>query len=404
MNGRLVSISELSESDVLAWRELAKQAIEPNPLFEPECLLPTARYLPNGSAMSLVLAEEDGKFFGCFPVLRVAGNTRPSNSWAGVRRPVFTSQVRRLRYDGTPLLRLERGVEASVMLLTVLTQHANSGDPGILVLEAIDDGLVSTYFTDAAHQLGLPIHTYRTWERPVVQRRAELTYRTFYEGKSVRKLAKLRRQLGEQLGGEACVIDRSGDALAVEQLIILEASGYKLKSGIAMASHLGEPAWFREMCEQFRESNRVLLYSLQVGESVVAMNLLLRAGDGIFGLQTVFDERYAKYSPGLQLELDVIDQFHLDTDAKLLDSCTFEGNETLLTIYPDRRTVTTVLIVVGGRVDRSLLWLSATGQRILGANSPFSNRHPRIFRIIDWALSMFVLPRKVAQKSDSVDE
>ena len=384
---------------MVAWHDLARHALEPNPLFEAECLIPAARYLLNGERMALVVAEEDGRFFGCFPVLRVEGDVRPSSSWAGIRRPTFTTQLRRLRYDGTPLLRSERSSEATSALLSVLTHRGAKNDAGILVLEALDmGGPVTTFLADAAKQLRLPSYTYRTWERPLVQRRDELTYRDSYEGQSVRKTAKLCRQLGDKLGGEVAIMDRSGDPLAVDQLIALEASGYKSRNDVAMVSHPGESEWFREMCVQFRKTNRVLLYSLQVGDSVVAMILMLRAGEGLFGLQTVFDEQYAKFSPGIQLTLEVINRFHNATDAQWLDSCTFAGNETLLRIFPDRQGVSTVLIAVGGPVDRWLLRFSVTGQNLFGVDSAFRRRHPRLSGALDNVLMKFVLPKKIAQR------
>lgn len=85
------------------------------------------------------------------------------------------------------------------------------------------------------------------------------------------------------------MVDRSADASAIDQLIELEAAGYKGRSGVAIVDHRGESDWFREMCAQFRLANRVLLYSLQVDDRVLAMNLSLRAGVGLFGLQGVYD-------------------------------------------------------------------------------------------------------------------
>ena len=387
MDGRIVPICQLSDRDVRAWRDLAEHAIEPNPLFEAECLIPAAHNLPNGEQISLVIAEDEGRFLGCFPVLRVGGDTKPSSSWAGVRRPAFTTQVRRLRYDGTPLIRGERGVEAATALLSALTDQAHTRDAGILVLEALDtDGPVSSYFRSAAKNLGLPLYAYRTWERPIVRRRDELTYRNSYEGKSDRKLAKLRRQLGDKLGGDVQFVDRSADASAVEELIAMEAAGYKLENGVALVSHPGEPEWFREMCAHFRESGRLLVYSLQVGDSVVAMDLSLRAGEGLFGLLGAYDEDYSRFAPGIQLWFEVIERFHNETDARWLDSCTYAGNETLLRLLPDRRTVSTVLVAVGGPLARWRFRLYATALDAFGVGSTFRSRHPRACGALDRVL------------------
>ncbi len=409
MKGRIAPISQLSDGDVRAWRELAQHAIEPNPLSEADCLIPAARYLPNGAEMSLVIAEDEGRFFGCFPVIRVAADGRPSATWHGIWRPVFTTQVRRLRWDLTPLMSEERGIEAATALLSALTHRGDAKGAGILVLEALDaDGPVSSYMACAAKELRLPVHTYRTWVRPVVRRRDELTYRSIHGGKSLRRIANWRRQLGEKLGGEVQLVDRSADSSAVEALMAIEAAGYKGKTaghrqgllpttpgaiGGALMCHPGEPEWFREMCDRFRSAGRLLLYSLQVGDSVVAMQLMLRGSEGLFALVTAYDEDYARYSPGVQLALDTIDRFHEATDAQWLDTCTYEGNETWLRLYPDRRTVSTVLVAVGGPLERSYFRLyTAFGgplersyRHLFGAVSTFRHRHRHVGGALDWA-------------------
>jgi hypothetical protein len=356
-------------------------------LFEWECLIPTARHLSHETPISLVIAEDDGRFFGCFPVRRVAGDARPSTTWSGVGRPVLSTQVRRLDYDGTPLVSEERGVEAATAMLSAIVARARAEGAGILVFEALDaDGPVSSYFAIAAKKLKLPTHIYRTWERPTVRRRDSLVYRSSHGSAYLRKIAKWSRQLGDKLGGDVQFVDRSADASAVEELIAMEAAGYKLENGVALVSHPGEPEWFREMCAHFRESGRLLVYSLQVGDSVVAMDLSLRAGEGLFGLLGAYDEDYSRFAPGIQLWFEVIERFHNETDARWLDSCTYAGNETLLRLLPDRRTVSTVLVAVGGPLARWRFRLYATALDAFGVGSTFRSRHPRACGALDRVL------------------
>jgi hypothetical protein len=189
------------------------------------------------------------------------------------------------------------------------------------------------------------------------------------------------------------LIDRSADPSAVDTLIAMEAAGWKAKDGGALLSHPGEPEWFREMCDRFRSAGRLLLYTLQVVDTLVAMQLMLRAGEGLFDLIMTYDEDYSRHSPGIQLILDFIDHFHDETDALWLDTCAAEDNETLLRMCPDRRTVSTVVLAVGGRVDRLRLRLYATFYNLFGARAPFRSRHPRLCRVLDWvALKSRLLP------------
>jgi hypothetical protein len=198
------------------------------------------------------------------------------------------------------------------------------------------------------------------------------------------------------------LVDRSADKSAVDTLLAVEAAGWKGEIGEvaaaqpgspawfrggAMMLHPGEPDWFREMCDRFRESGRLVLYSLDVGDTLVAMQLMVRAGAGLFDLVMAYDETYARYSPGVQLVIGAIDRFHEATDAQWLDSCCSESNRTMPRMFPDRRMVSTVLVGIGGRVDRFLLRLYSPTFLILGPDSSLRRRHPRLIAALDWTTS-----------------
>jgi hypothetical protein len=396
VNGRIVPITDLSDAEIGSWRDLAERAVEPNPLFEPGCLVPAAQHLPNGPGISLVIAESEGRFFGCFPVYLVPANARPCAAWGGIRRPTFTTQVVwRHRFDGTPLLAREQAPEAALTLLAVLSTESRALHAGILVLEWLDtDGPVASHVAAAASALGLPLYNYHSWSRPMVRRRDGLTYRQIHAPDTLKRLARKRRQLGRTLGGEVRLVDRSADAAAVDELFAIEAAGYKGRFGIALTAFPGEPEWFREMCDRFRSEGRLVVYSLEVGDTVVAMQLMLRGGEGLFDLVMTYDETYARFSPGMQLVIDAVDHFHETTDAQWLDTCTYEGNETSLRLYPDRRTVSTVLVAVGGQIDRLLLRASLVPYGLLGADSAFRHRHRLMARSVDSVVSKLrILPR-----------
>jgi hypothetical protein len=384
----------LTEAETNAWRELAERAVEPNPFSEPGCLIPAARHLPSGADISLVIAEEAGRFFGCFPTLTVPAGVRPSTSWRGVRRPVFTNEVLRVHHDGTPLLDGERGVDAAMALLSALSGRDRDANAGILVLEKLDaDGPVASCLAAAAAALPLPIYTYHSWSRPMVRRREDLTYRRIHGDDTLEKLARKRRLLGEKLGGDVRLVDRSADASAIDTLIAIESAGWKGRAGVALASRPGEPEWLRELCDRFRSEHRLLLYCLQAEDTVLAMKLMIRGGEGLFSVWTVYDEKYAHYSPGNQLLLDTIDRFHEETDAQWIDTCTYEGNTTYLLMYPDRRTVSTVVLAVGGRVDRAWFRISLVPYRLFGADSAFRRRHRGLIRAFDRLLAALkILP------------
>ena len=60
---------DLTPADLAAWRALAAEAAEPNPFFEPEALLPAARYLRRHPVELLIVQDTDG-WIAAVPVER----------------------------------------------------------------------------------------------------------------------------------------------------------------------------------------------------------------------------------------------------------------------------------------------------------------------------------------------
>jgi hypothetical protein len=403
VNGRLVKVADMTPAELEAWAALAAGAVEPNPVFEPACLLPASRYLPRGRDITLVVAEDGGQMHGCFPVLEVGLDARPSTSFRGVFRPAYTTQVRRNRYDGTPLLRSEKGVAAARAMLEALAEagrhpHSRPAGPGLLVLESLrTEGPVWGSLAAAACMLRVPAVVHHSYPRPVANRRSDGNYLSHHSKKSRYNWARAGRQLGERLGGEPALVDCSHDPVAVERLLDMEAAGYKARTtgrrrdaspgestgrGGATLLHPGEPAWFKEMCDQYRAGGRLVVQALQVLDQIVAMQLSVRAGNGVYLLATVYDEKYSAQSPGAVLAVRAMQEVFGDDRVDFMDTCTYEGNDGLLRLYPDRRQVSCVVLATGGLVDRTALQAYETARRLAGAGSPLRSSH-RFARLVD---------------------
>jgi len=394
MECRILPVSEISARDEALWGDLASHALQPDPMFEPQCLIPASRHLVNRDQILLAIVEEGECFYACMPVTTVAGVDVTVAKVPILRRRATTTQVRRLRYDGTPLVRGERGLEAISVLLRALHERARLHG-GILVLEAMrDDGPVADLISAAARNLHMTERTYRTWPRPIVRRRDDMTYRDQHNGETLRTNAKHRRRLERELGGEVQLVDLSGDSGALEHLMQVEASGYKGKLGVDLLSHPGEPEWLRDMCARFHADGRLLLYGLKGGDTVVAMQLFVRGGAGLFSLYAVYDETFSKCSPGIQLHFEVIDAFHQRTDVDWMDSCTGADNKTFLWIYPDRVQASTKLVAVGNAVDQVYVRFYMVALALFGVGSDFRRRHQRYDAIVDRLTKMLTASRK----------
>lgn len=352
VNGRVVRLLDLTESEIEAWWQLSQSAAEPSPMFEPATLLPAAHLLPNGARIYLVVAEEDGRFFGCFPIdWSRRGKDRMSPTSIELLLRTVTTMVRRNRYDLTPLLRPERISESMETLLTVVANCPAFAKPRLLRFECLSaDGPVEESLRAAAGSLGIRLYDVVSWTRPIVRRRADGQYKLGAQGnrRNDKRILRYRRRLGEALGGEVHLVDRSNDPAAIAELLRLERSGYKFATGVALESWEGEAQWFQTVCDEFRRRNRLVVCTLEAADTAVAILIMLRGGDRLLAIHKAYDESFKQFNPGLQLDLEFFDYFHSVTDAEMIDSCTGALNEKSARLYPESRRAVTVIAAIGG--------------------------------------------------------
>jgi hypothetical protein len=239
-------------------------------------------------------------------------------------------------------------------LLDALTRASQEeGWPGIVALEwAAHDGPVMDCLRRACRVRGLPLFTKEVWDRGVV-RRGGRWERPLGQTRG-RKLGASRRMLGRDTHAEVTLVDRTLDPSVVEDFLVMEMSGWKgRRGGLAFAKDAHKTAWFREWYARWSATGRLTVLCLQAGGIPVAIELFVRAGDGIFCFRGAYDSNYSKYAPGALALVDSMAYLLEHTDAQWLDSATDEGNAFLLEILPERRTLSNVYVGVGGLLDRS---------------------------------------------------
>ena len=91
--------------------------------------------------------------------------------------------------------------------------------------------------------------------------------------------------------------------------------------------------FFREVCESFAAMGRLQLFELHGGERTVAMKCNLVASPGLFMFKIANDEELARFSPGVQMEVENVDKFH-ETDLDWIDSCASPENQMINRLWP----------------------------------------------------------------------
>jgi len=338
MRCRIVPLREVDGRDERAWRQLATCAAEPNPFMEPDCLLPAARHQTFGEELEIAFAEEGDRFYGCMPL-------RSVRSYLRFPYPFVTTQVRRTIECGTLLVDAERGAEGLATIFSALSSRRSIAGSRVLVVPKVScDGPVFDAIQVATRTAGLTYVVHDSMERAALKRRSDGDYERSFDRKRRESLRRVGRRFREEFGTEPRLVNQSNDPEAVDRYLCLENSGYKRDIGVALATAVGEPELFRDLCRRFAAAGRLHILALMADEQTIAMDIWLSAGDTLFGFKMSYDEKYSRCGPGIQMQVAAMHYFHDATHADWYDTCTARDNQTALRLFPDRRRAALVFV------------------------------------------------------------
>jgi CelD/BcsL family acetyltransferase involved in cellulose biosynthesis len=344
----ILALDDLEPRDIESWRALAAEAAEPNPFFEPEYVLPAAQWIGGRRLALLVVRASDG-WSACLPIHR-------PRRWHRMPLRCVATWQHRYCFLGTPLVRSDLQGPAIASMTRELMRQPGAQFVGFDSFA--DEGPVRDALRAAIADAGWQELRVEAQARPTIRRRASSDGYVTLKAKPRRELERKRRRLEEQLRGSLEMVDRGEDDAAVDEFLRLEASGWKGRTGTALASLEKDAHFFRMICRSFRELGRLHVLSLQANGQRVAMTCNLRAGDGVFCVKMAFDERWQRSSPGAQLMLDQVSWFHQEGTVTWMDSCVQPGNQLLNRLWPDRRGIATLALPgasPAGRLARTVI-------------------------------------------------
>lgn len=349
---RVVVLKDFSslEQYIPAWEELADSAIEPNPFYESWMLIPALRTVGVGKDLRLVLIFAPDKanpkapplLCGVFPLER-----KPR--YKGL--PVSTLSLWKHLYCFlcAPLVRADCAREC---LSAFFDWAASEPSNGRLVEfnYVSGEGPFHQALVDCLQQrlsLSFVSHLYT---RALLRPRAsgDDYLRSAVSREHRKDLRRRRNRLSETGNLEMTSLETDGDAHKwIEDFMQLEASGWKSKLGGALASNETNRAYFRAVAIEAFRRGRLRLLALELNGKAVAQKCNFLAGNGAFAFKIAYDENYARYSPGLLLELENIKDFHDSQEIEWMDSCAVPNHPMINRLWLDRRTIQTVLIPTG---------------------------------------------------------
>ena len=131
---------------------------------------------------------------------------------------------------------------------------------------------------------------------------------------------------------------------ALETFLQLEASGWKGKRGTALAQDEGDATFIRRAVPALAETAQCEIVTLRAGATAVAAGIVLRHQDRAFFFKLGIDERFGKYSPGVQLTVELTRHLCADPAIASADSTASADHPMINPIWRGRFAIGDVLI------------------------------------------------------------
>ncbi len=268
-----------------AWTRLA--GADADPMQSPAWSLAAARTLHPGASLAIVTVRRKGTLVALAPLVEA---TRHGVQWLEVLGARHLGEAVRLLADGADA---RRALVRAILDL---------GRP--VFLQCLDRGVWSSEFRAAARrrravsvvvpgasclraELGGDFGRYAGRVPP--KRRAALR----------RQRSQLERANPVQTFAETPTPATS--AAALDDAFAVEARSWKRAAGSAVALRPAHLEFFREIGRRFAAEGQLLIRGLRVGGEYAATNVSLVIGDRCYDLKIGYDERWARWSPGLLL-------------------------------------------------------------------------------------------------------
>ncbi len=327
----------LAAMDPGQWRALAQRAIEPNGYYLPAWeLAVSATARGRTSASALAAFDGSSRLIGLMPVISL---------WRALKIPL-PALVSAHPYGTlcSPLIDRDAPLDAAARLLQ---QARNAGAHALVLNDVALDGAAMNALKQVLGRDRLKPRVLSSYVRASLDATQddETLLRDALGTKKLKELRRLRHRL-EEHGPVSFDVARRPDEIgpALETFLQLEASGWKGKRGTALVQHAGDAAFIRRAVPALAETAQCEIITLRAGTTPVASGIVLRHQDRAFFFKLGIDQRFARYSPGVQLTIELTRHLCADPAISSADSTASADHPMINPIWRGRFAIGDVLI------------------------------------------------------------
>jgi hypothetical protein len=339
--------------------ELAGKAREPNIFYEPRMLFPAlASYAGQADLIFVLLmkredSEDEATLCGFIPLEeKQVYRSLPITCLALWHYPhCFLS---------TPLLHRDYIEQAVKSLIAWF-----STNPKYRLLEFRQIPASSRFAETVKETLRSTGSTFLTkdYQRPILTREAD--YAAYMARHTSSKFRTKMRASLKKLSAKGEVefrtlTDPQDLEHWIDDFLDLEVSGWKGRSGTALAQNPRDKEFFRSIVRAAFTHKSLSSISLRLNGKPVAMEVSFLSTEGCYAFKRAYNEDYREFSPGVLLDMEVIRVIHENPQMKWMDSCADVSSQAFGQLFIHRKAMCNLTIANSNITSNAVVRLLPT--------------------------------------------
>jgi CelD/BcsL family acetyltransferase involved in cellulose biosynthesis len=336
----------LADAALLAkWDALANDASEPNPFAERWYLAAALRALESDK-VRVAVVRNDG-LIGIIPLLW-------QSRYAGLPVAHVQNWLNHNAFLGTPLVR--KGAESAFWAaLLAKLDHDTDGALFLHLTGMATEGAVARSLAETCGKGSRRHGLVQLEERALLEQglSPDAYLETHVRGKKRKELRRQHKRLAEE---GTLTFERNDGSMGLDtwiaEFLALEKSGWKGANGSALDCADSTRALFRGALQGAAQAGKLELLTLRLDGRAIAMLANFLNPPGAFSFKTAFDENYARFSPGVLIQIENLALLERD-GIDWCDSCAAQDHPMIDSLWAGRRAIGRYSVAIGGTARRT---------------------------------------------------